>query len=223
MPDRSHRRAAAAALALLLAGCTTERVTQPARTATEQLLISTAADRAAHKLALDVPHNSRVYVDASNFEATDGKYALSAIKAELLRRGALLVTDQKKADIIVEPRSGALSIDESTAIVGIPQFDIPIPAAGNLTFPEIALFKKEEKQGIAKFAAIGYDAKTGQLVAASDPDYGFSHKTQWVVALFISWNTNDLIPEEAEVPADRYFFGEHLPIGKQDSPFNQWK
>lgn len=212
MPDLSHRLAAATLL-LALAGCTTERATQPARTATEQLLISTAADRAAQQLSLQLPKDARVYVDASNFEAIDGKYALGAIKAELLRRGARLVADQKAADVIVEPRSGALSIDESTAIVGIPQFDIPIPAAGNLTFPEIALFKKEEKQGIAKFAALAYDAKTGNLVSASSPDFGFSHKTQWVVALFVSWNTNDLIPEEVETPNDRYFFGEHLPIG----------
>jgi hypothetical protein len=220
MPHRSQRLAVLAVLAATIAGCTTERVTEPARTATEQLLMSTAADRAAHKLALQLPSEAKVYIDATNFDATDGKYALGSIKAELLRRGVRLVSDRKSADIVVEPRSGALSIDESTSIVGVPQFDIPIPAAGNLTFPEIALFKKEEKQGVAKFAAIGYNAKTGDLISAAAPDYGFSHKTQWVVALFISWNTNDLIPEDAEAPADKYFFGEHLPIGGE-FPFHQ--
>lgn len=214
-------RALLAAFAVLfLAACTTERVSAPQRTATEQLLISTAADRAAHNLGLKLPTDRKFFVDATNFEGTDGKYAISAIKDELLRRGVKIVADRNDADGIVEIRSGALSIDQSTAIVGVPQFEIPIPAAGNFTFPEIALFKKEEKQGVAKFAAFGYSTRTGELIATADPDYGFSTNTQWVVALFLSWNTSDLIPEDAtKASSGDYFFNGSLPIERQDLPF----
>jgi hypothetical protein len=214
----THTFAVACAVCLLLAGCTTERTSTPTRTATEQLLISTAADRAAKQLALQMPKDLKLYIDTSNFEATDGKYAISAIKSELLRRGGRLVLDRDKADAIVEISSGALSIDESSAIVGIPAFDIPIPAAGNLTFPEIALFKKEEKQGVAKFSAVGYDARTGALIASAEPDYGFSQKTQWVVALFISWTTSDIIPETTKSEDGRYFFTDPLPTQREDLP-----
>lgn len=199
-------------------GCTTERSSSPVRTATEQLLISTAADRAAENLALQMPRDKKLYIDTSNFEGTDGKYAVSAIKAELLRRGGRLVLDRSQADAVVEVSSGALSIDESSAIVGIPQFNIPIPAAGNLAFPEIALFKKQERRGVAKFAAFGYDARTGELLAAAQPDYGYSHTTQWVVALFISWSTNDIIPEDTKSDDGRYFFSEPLPYRHRDLP-----
>lgn len=218
------RQLRAALLALFLAGCSTEHSSLPERTATEQLLISTAADRAARRLSLEMPVNRRVFVDTTNFEGIDGKYAASAIKSELLRRGVLIVADKEEADAIVEIRAGALSIDQSTAIVGIPQFDFPLPLAGNFTFPEIALFKKEERQGVAKFAAFSYSARTGEFIAVADPDYGFSHKTQWVVALFLSWTTSDLIPEDASKGASKdYFFTRGLPVERRDLPFGQWK
>jgi hypothetical protein len=165
-----------------------------------------------------MPPDKKLYIDTSNFEGTDSKYAISAIKGELLRRGGRLVLDRDKADAIVEISSGALSIDESSSIVGIPQFDIPIPAAGNLAFPEIALFKKQERQGIAKFSAFSYDAKTGALLASAQPDYGLSHKTEWVVALFISWNTSDIAPDTEKSEDGKYFFTEPLPIPRKDLP-----
>ncbi|HEY4342836.1 MAG TPA: DUF6655 family protein [Parvibaculum sp.] len=215
----SQTLARAGCIALLaLGGCTTERTSSPTRTATEQLLISTAADRAAKDLALQMPRDKKLYIDTSNFDGTDSKYAISAIKGELLRRGGRLVLDRDKADAVVEISSGALSIDESSSIVGIPQFDIPIPAAGNLAFPEIALFKKQERQGVAKFSAFGYDAKTGALIASAQPDYGSSHTTEWVAALFISWTTSDIVPETEKSEDGKYFFTEPLPTQRKDLP-----
>ena len=52
-------------VSLFLAGCTTQRATSPQRTATEELLISTAADRAAEKLADGIPTNIKVYLDTN--------------------------------------------------------------------------------------------------------------------------------------------------------------
>ena len=106
---------------LALFGCTTERQTDPARTATEQLLISTAADRAANKLALQIPRNSQVFVDAADFEGVDSKYAIAAIRAHLIENGAKLVDDRAKADTIVEIRAGALSVNQDQMLVGIPR------------------------------------------------------------------------------------------------------
>ena len=49
-------------------------------------------------------------------------------------------------------------------------------------------------KGIAKFVAIGYGAKTGKLIATTDPQYGFSHQTNHTILLFFSWESNDLVP-----------------------------
>src|SRR3546814_525808 len=119
-----------------VSACTTARETSPSRTATEQLLISAAADRAANALALNIPPASQVYVADTYFEGTDSKYAIAALRARLLTLGARLVDERPQADVVVDLRSGALSIDESKTLVGVPGFDLPIPLAGPLGVPE---------------------------------------------------------------------------------------
>lgn len=182
--------------AFLLAACTTERRTAPSRTASEQLMLSAAVDRAAQNLSLNVPHGTRVFLDASFFEGTDSRYAVASIRERLLRRGARLTANRDDADMIVEIRSGALSIDENSLVVGIPQMDVPVPLAGSFALPEIALFKRDRRQGVAKFAAVGYDAKTGELISVSDFDMGFSEQTQWNALFVLSWTTSDILPED---------------------------
>jgi hypothetical protein len=184
------------ALSLAAGGCTTVRETSPQRTATEQLLISAAADQAAERLSLEIPRNSRVFVDATNFEGTDGKYAIATLRDRLLRIGAQMAVDRSNSDVVVEIRSGALSLDEWQTLVGIPKFDVPIPLAGSFAFPEIALFKKRVRKGVAKFAATGFRSGDGGYLASSEPQLGYSQETQWVVLLFISWTTTDVYPEK---------------------------
>lgn len=184
--------------AALLGGCTTTRETSPSRTATEQLLISAAADRAAEKLSLHIRPGSRIYVDASYFDATDGRYAIGAVHERMLRLGGRLAPDRAAADIIVEIRSGALSIDEDELLIGIPGVTVPIPFAGPFELPDVALFKKDQRIGIAKIAATAFDAETGLLADATGPQYGFSHRTHWVVLLLFSWTTSDIMPGLSE-------------------------
>jgi hypothetical protein len=188
-----------------LAACSSVKESNPPRTATEQLMLSTAADRAADRVAERVAADvkgSKIFVDAANFEGLDGKYAIAAIRDRLLRLGGNLAKDRDSADMVVEIRAGALSMDDQQTLVGIPRFDIPVPLAGPVSFPEIALFKKRQRTGIAKFGATGYGAQDGHYVASTDAQYGLSRETQWVVLLFISWSTNDYMPEEIEEGTD---------------------
>lgn len=191
---------------LALAACSSAKESSPPRTATEQLMLSTAADRAAERIAeqvaRDMPKGSKVFVDAANFEGTDGKYAVAAIRDRLLLRGANLAKDRDSAETVVEIRAGALSMDDKQTLVGIPRFDVPVPLAGPVSFPEIALFKKRQRTGIAQFGATGYGAQDGQYLASTGPQYGLSRETEWVVLLFISWTTNDYVPAEVEAGVD---------------------
>jgi hypothetical protein len=180
----------------LITGCTTIRETQPPRTATEQLLISGAVDRAVARLPFRVPEGTKIWLDTRNFTGYDLQYAISAIKEHLLKQGGRLVADEQAADLIVEIRAGALSIDEKERFLGIPGFSFPIPLAGNFKFPEIALFRQESLQGIAKFALFGYDARNGALYTFSGPIYGSSNLTKWRV-LLLGWTNSDLMPAEA--------------------------
>jgi hypothetical protein len=176
------------AAALMLAGCTGARTSEPARTATEQLLISRAADQAAAQLSLGIPKETRVFVDRQFFQSYDDGYALNAIRTQFLRQGLALVDDRTKAQVIVTVSSGALSTDENSLLIGIPQ----------LTVPEIALFKSAQDKGVAKFVATGYDAQTGKMITTTDPQYGFSHQTNHTVLLFFSWQTGDLVAPDVD-------------------------
>lgn len=183
------------ALALLLAACTTERQTEPQRTATEEMLISSAADRAVGELKLDV-RGKTVFVDASNYKGLDAEYTVAAVRAQMLRNGARLATDRKTADLVIEMRSGGQSIDQKEFLVGIPSFDVPIPLTGSLTIPEIALYSRKEDIGVSKLTVADYGGSNGAFVGSSGPVYGLSHDRHYKLLLFIGWKTEDYRPDE---------------------------
>ena len=195
MVSRACILVSALLLGPILAGCTTTRDTSPARTATEQLLISAAADRAAAQLSLGIPAGTRVFIDNRYFQGYDNGYAEAAIRTQMLKNGLALVESADKAEAVVMVAAGALSTDTKSVLIGVPALQFPFfPIGTSISVPEIALFKTAEQKGVAKFVATGYDAKTGKLIATSDPRYGFSHTTNHVVMLFFSWATGDLIP-----------------------------
>lgn len=180
--------------ALLLGGCSTVRDSQPPRTATEEMLISVAADRAADALRPHFAPGAKVFIDAQYFEGTDDKYAISAIRDRLARDGAQLVSDRKSADLVVEIRAGAQSIDQNSLLIGLPSLNLPLPLTGQIQTPEIALFKRANQVGVSKIAGTGYGAKDGVYAMTLGPKYGFSHLTDWTVLFFISWKTQDYLP-----------------------------
>ena len=183
------------ALLPLAMACTTARNTAPQRTASEQLLISAAADRAAAQISLGIPKGPKVFIETCFFQGYDDGYAVAAIRTQMLKNGLLLMDERKDAEAVVQVASGALSTDQKSLLVGIPQLTVPyIPVGNSVTVPEIALFKQAEEKGVAKFVATGYDAKTGELLATTDARYGFSHNTNHTILLFFSWSSGDVIP-----------------------------
>ena len=163
------------------------------------MLISAAADRAASQLSLNIPAGTKVFVDGRYFQGYDDGYAMAAIRSQFLKSGMALVDDRAQAQAVVMVAAGALSTDEKSLLIGIPQLQFPFLPIGNLVnVPEIALFKSAQDKGVAKFVATGYDAKTGALIATSDPRYGFSHQTNNTVLLFFSWTSGDLIPPDVD-------------------------
>ncbi|WP_374652762.1 DUF6655 family protein [Dongia sp.] len=182
----------------ILCACTTVRVTRPERTATEQLLLSTAAEAQARSLDFGVPAGKKVFVEPANFDGYDSKYAIAAIREQALRKGLRLVAEKKDAECIIEIRAGALSADQKALLIGIPSFDLPVPLAGGaFSFPEIALFKRGTELGVAKFSAASYDARQGTLIATAAPPASASYQTETVLLFFISWSEDNLDrPEE---------------------------
>ena len=193
----------AVVLGLAPGACSTQKESAPSRTATEQLLISTAADRAMDGLDLTLAPGTKVFVNSENLEGTDSKYAVAAIRDHLLRQGAALVAERGQAEAVVEVRAGALSIDESETLFGIPSYEVPIPlASGLLKLPEVALYKRKVRKGVAKIAATSYGTADGRLIDAADPEIGYSYTNESRVLVFFSWHSSDLPKEDGDDPLD---------------------
>jgi len=181
--------------AILLTGCSSATMTNPSRSATEQLLLSTAADRAINSISLDMFAQKRVFVDGAYYESYDSKYVIGAIRDALSRSGALLVNAGSNSDVIVEARSGGLSIDASDTLVGIAQSGLPIPLAGVLNIPELSIYKSNRQHSIAKLALLAYSTHTLEHVFSSGPMLGKSYNKYYKLLGIIQWTTTD-IPEK---------------------------
>ncbi|MGJ8641467.1 MAG: DUF6655 family protein [Opitutaceae bacterium] len=177
----------------LVSGCTTSTITQPSRTGLEQLLLSNAVDNALGSVELPEVNGKTVYLSEDYFEAYDGRYIIGTIRAILSENGAKLTDSKAAADIVVEARSGALGIDSSSSLLGIPAIPIIIPGAGNVEIPELALYKAAASNAVTKIALLAYD-QTGANVFSSDTYVGKSHFKSYKFLLLLNVNFTD-IPE----------------------------
>ncbi len=149
-------------LALALsAGCTTRRVTTTSRTAMEQLLLSTAVDKALQKFDLPMLAGSKVFVDCANLKGTDVEYLQVALRARVASQGSILVKDANQADYVMEVASGALAMEDKSSLVGMPA--MPMPQA-SVSVPEMSLFKTVEQTAILKLLIFVH--QKGKFVAS---------------------------------------------------------
>ena len=150
----------------LLAGCGTTRMTDSSRTATEQLLISSAIDHSVSEFDFRGLAGKKVYFDAQYLDGTvDKGYVVSSLRQHLLASGCLLQEERKKATYVVEARSGGVGTDHSSLLVGVPQMNVPTLVPGQPSqIPEIPLAKKNDQNGVAKIAVFAYNRLTGERV-----------------------------------------------------------
>jgi len=178
-------------LCLVFTGCQTTKTTDPARTATEQLLLSTAADHALRSADLSIFANRKVFLDGSYFDSYDSKYVLGAIRDALSRAGALLADNAASCDIIMEARSGAFSINSAAGFFGVPTVAVPVPLAGSLQLPQIAFYSSQQQSSFAKIALLAYARQSRAHVYSSGPmdGYAYDHHSR---LLFLAWARSDL-------------------------------
>jgi hypothetical protein len=179
-------------------GCTQTELTKPKRSATEQLLISTAADRALAQADLSMVVGKKVFVDRSYFDAQDEDYVIGEIRELITMRGGMLMHELKDADLVIEPRSGALSIDSTSSIIGLPSTPTPIPFAGAVQIPEVALYKSEKQFSVAKIALLAYERDSGKHVAATGSLIGRASIKYYKFLGVISYNKST-VPERKKL------------------------
>lgn len=182
-------------VAVTLCGCIQTNMTNPKRSATEQLLLSTASDRAVKSVDLGTFAGKLVYVSTNYFQGYDSANALGTIRDALSSAGARLAINISNCDYVVEPRSGADSIDYSSTLIGLPSTESPVPLSGAVVLPEIALYKSQYQFSTAKFALLAYARVTGEHYFSSGPMIGRAHNKYYELLGFITWTRTD-IPEK---------------------------
>jgi hypothetical protein len=150
----------------IVSGCGTTRWSDTARTATEQLILSTVVDRAIDNIDFRPLAGRYVYLDPQYLDCVDKGYVVSTLRQHMLSEGCVLTADMASADLVVEVRSGVVGTDHHDVLVGIPAISIPgagltgVPSA----IPEIPFAKTTAQKGVAKIACFAYNPDTGQAV-----------------------------------------------------------
>ncbi len=199
---------------LLNTGCLgTIRDTTTARTATEILLVSTAAERAVKEFDNGEKELSgkKVWIDDHLFESIDKAYALSAARNFVSEHGGILVggatekyvaVDGKEyerpaADRVLEIRNGTLGIKDSGSGFGIPAIPFAAPSMPvGATLGPLYLFYKSRQEGWAKFQFWIYDTKQKTYVAKSKDLWGHSYYNKWWIFAIGPFDSgNDIYPD----------------------------
>jgi hypothetical protein len=149
------------AVALPAAGCASSRTSNTARTATEQMLLSSAIDRALANVSFEQLRSQKVFLDDKYLDSVDKGYLLGTLRHRALAAGALLASSADKADVVVEVRSGGIGTDSEDSFIGIPSIGVPGMA---ISIPDIKLVSRNTQLGSAKVGLIAYDPKTGAAV-----------------------------------------------------------
>ncbi len=144
------------AVAALLAGCSTNKQTNTARTATEQLLISNAVDQSLNKIDFMPLAGTSVFVEEKYIDCVDKGYVVGSVRHKLLQAGAFLAPKAEEADAVMELRSGAVGTDVTSSYLGIPGFTAP----GMIGIPDIKVVTHDSQRAVAKIGIVVYGVKS---------------------------------------------------------------
>ena len=163
----------AGAFALLFTGCASTKTSNTARTGNEQILISSAIDRAMSNVRFNEFANYSVFIDEKYLDGTvDKGYLMGTLRHKVLQGGGRIAADAAAADIVLEPRSGGVGTDSEESFIGIPALGMPgLP----IELPEIKIAQRTSQIGTAKIGLVCYDAKTGAALGRGGDATALTH------------------------------------------------
>ncbi|MEZ6184435.1 MAG: DUF6655 family protein [Planctomycetota bacterium] len=150
---------------LALAGCQGgARETTVARGSTEQLLISTAANRALARYDASAWAGKQVFLGEAYLASLDRGFVLSNLRQRLIQSGAKLVEERARAEVILELRAASLGMTDAAYKVGVPALPVPLFGIADGTFmsPEFTV-GFEPQRGWAKLVVWAVDAQGEHL------------------------------------------------------------
>jgi hypothetical protein len=164
---------------VLITGCATIKESDTARTGIEQLLISSAADRALDKIDFQPVHGAKVYVEPKHLDCVDKEYIFVALHQRLLAQNCTLVDKPEDADVQMEICSGGVGTDRQDLFIGVPE--IPLAPPSPIAIPKLTLFNRSKAIGTAKLLVVAYDTKSRLPVINSGYTLARTDFNNWTV------------------------------------------
>lgn len=176
---------------LLLAGCAASvdlSATTPS--ATGQLLVFRALERAAAGLDLTRLRGRRVALEVIS-QLDDRKFAqkFAAEYLETWMRARGVAVGADHPELRVQAYVLTLGSDLGRTFLGIPAFQVPVVS---IPIPEIAIFKWERNRGRADIRAYVFDAAERSFVEALPDVTGRSKFDDFTVVLVVGFTVTDI-------------------------------
>ncbi len=157
---------ACAVLIGILSGCGTTKWSDTGRTATEQLLITSAMDDVVDEFNFYPLSGRKLYINKAGVTCTDSQYLISILRQQLAANGVLVKDKEEEADYILEIAPGAAGTNRYDLMYGIPKTEIPsIVTGGTMSaIPELALIKRTDQKAQVKLMLWAYNKKNGAII-----------------------------------------------------------
>lgn len=204
-------------------GCATIRITDPARTADEEFLLTEAATRAVAKLSLDALRGRAVWVVSEYAFSTtqpydqsfltnqvrspsfENAFLIGELRARLLKVGARLAQSRDQSDVILEVRTGALAINRIDFLLGVPALalgGVTSASVQNLAVatPDLAIYKSTKQDGFGSVAVVAYWRNTGEVLVNSGPFIGHTNRYDYFIFGYALQPVGDIPPTQIGGP-----------------------
>ncbi|MFM8253233.1 MAG: DUF6655 family protein [Planctomycetota bacterium] len=194
-------------LLLLLAWiCQTGCGSTKSRTATEQLLMSDAVDRAVAQIDFKELSGQKVFFDTKFVVNTkdpafignlkglgyvNAEYVISSLRQQMVAADCRLQDKLEDADFVVEARLGAVGVDNNEVVYGLPA-SAPYSAAANVvsngpsipSLPELSVARKIVQVGAAKIGVFAYERQTREPVWQAGISQAVSNaRDSWILGI----------------------------------------
>ncbi|MFV1978156.1 MAG: hypothetical protein ACC649_02275 [Myxococcota bacterium] len=155
-------------------GCAFSTRVQTPRSSWEQILATTAIDRALKQLEWPEVDGKSVFVEVGPpGDVLDDLYLRRRIEVSLADRGAQVVRSAEAAEYVLSCLVGAIGLDISGRFMGL------MGSQGGFipfTIPELALYKNTLRRGVAKTEIYLVDLETKKIIHHSGPVEGAAYR-----------------------------------------------
>ncbi|MBR2643340.1 MAG: hypothetical protein IKD46_09460 [Lentisphaeria bacterium] len=188
-----------AAVGVFFCGCSDPMVSNTARTAVEQFLLSDVIEQASDQMQFASYKGKKAVLDYNYLAPQVDKPVIQGlVERRLAECGVTVVTDKKEADIIVQLVCPVLATDMSKFLLGTPSLPIPVPDTSvQIVIPEIPLFLKLTRSAHGHFSVNILNAKDSAPIEIQKGIRTRSEFVNWTL-LLIPWKTHSMKLSESK-------------------------